>query len=50
VTAIEGLSIRPYLDNNIHLWIAADLRNRGFDSVHSLELGHDDFSDEAHLE
>jgi hypothetical protein len=49
VTAIEGLSIRPYLDNDVHLWIATDLRNRGFDAVHSLEIGHEGFSDEEHL-
>jgi predicted nuclease of predicted toxin-antitoxin system len=49
MTAIEGLSIRPYLDVNIHLWIAQDLRRRGFDTVHSLELGHDRLTDDQHL-
>jgi hypothetical protein len=49
VSAVEGLSIRPYLDNNIDLWIASDLRIRGFDAVHSLEIGHDQLTDEQHL-
>ena len=48
MSAVEGLSIRPYLDINVHRWLAADLRRRGFDCVHSLELGHDLFSDEQH--
>ncbi len=46
---VEGLSIRSYLDINIHLWLATDLRRRGFDCVHALEVGHDEFTDEQHL-
>jgi hypothetical protein len=46
---VEGLSIRPYFDHNVDLWVASDLRKRGFDAAHSLELGHGRFSDERHL-
>jgi hypothetical protein len=49
VSAVAGLSIRPYLDINIHLWIATNLRRRGFDCVHALDGGHDHLTDEQHL-
>ena len=49
MSAVEGLSIRPYLDNHISRWIASDLRDRGFARVHSLDIGHERFSDEQHL-
>lgn len=49
MSAVEGVSIRPYLDNNIDLWIASDLRSRGFESVHSLETGNERLTDEGYL-
>ena len=47
--AIEGLSIRPYLDHNFHERIGLALRRVGFDVAIAKELGHERFSDEEHL-
>jgi hypothetical protein len=49
MTDPAGLFIRLYLDVNIHHWLTSDLASRGFDAVHALDLGHERWSDEAHL-
>jgi predicted nuclease of predicted toxin-antitoxin system len=43
------LWIRPYLDHNVHPWIADDLRRRGFDVVFAREVGNAAAADEEHL-
>jgi hypothetical protein len=48
--AIEGLSIRPYLDHHFHEWIGLALRRAGFDVVIAKEVGNERLSDEQHLE
>ena len=48
--AIEGLSIRPYLDHNFHERIGLALRRAGFDVVIAKEVGNEALSDEEHLE
>ncbi|HEY7034857.1 MAG TPA: DUF5615 family PIN-like protein [Thermomicrobiales bacterium] len=47
--AIEGLSIRSYLDHHTHDLFAVDLRRRGFDIVKARDVGNERASDEAHL-
>jgi predicted nuclease of predicted toxin-antitoxin system len=47
--AIEGLWIRPYLDHNVHLWLADALRCEGYDIVVAREVGNARASDEEHL-
>jgi hypothetical protein len=47
--AIEGLSIRPYLDHNFQEQIGFALRREGFDVVIAREIGHERLSDEDHL-
>lgn len=47
--AIEGLSIRSYLDHHMHDLFAIDLRRRGFDVVKAREVGNERASDKAHL-
>jgi hypothetical protein len=49
MTDLPGLFVRLYLDVNIHHWLAHDLRSRGFDAIHALDIGHDRLSDEQHL-
>ncbi|MEA2582599.1 MAG: hypothetical protein QOF33_684 [Thermomicrobiales bacterium] len=47
--AIEGLSIRSYLDHHVHERFAVDLRRRQFDVVLAKEVGNERASDETHL-
>ena len=47
--AIEGLSIRPYLDHNFQEQIGHALRREGFDVVIAREVGNERLSDEDHL-
>ena len=47
--AIAGLSIRLYLDHNVHPWLADDVRTEGYDVVVARDLGHQRFEDEEHL-
>jgi hypothetical protein len=47
--AIEGLSIRPYLDHNFHERIGLAVRRAGFDVVIAKEVGNEGLSDEDHL-
>jgi hypothetical protein len=47
--AIEGPSIRPYLDHNFDTEIGLAARRLGFDVVIATEVGHQRLSDEAHL-
>lgn len=49
MSAVEGISILLYLDVNVDLWIAPNLRERAFDCVHAHELGHDRLNDEQRL-
>jgi hypothetical protein len=48
--AIEGLSIRPYLDHNFDMEIGLAVRRLGFDTVLAKEVGNERLSDEAQLE
>jgi predicted nuclease of predicted toxin-antitoxin system len=47
--AIEGLSIRLYLDHNVNARLASDLRARGFDAITTYEAGNATKSDEEQL-
>ena len=47
--AIEGLTLRLYLDHNVQLDLAAVLRRHGFDAVHAREVGMAGAADPAHL-
>ncbi len=48
--AVEGLSIRLYLDHNVDPLIAIDLRRRGFNVSYASEEGLERASDNEHLE
>lgn len=48
--AIEGLSIRLYLDRDVTKKLAADLRNRGFDALSTQQAGMNQVSDQTQLE
>jgi len=48
--AIEGLSIRLYLDRDVTKKLAKDLRNRGFDTLSTQEAKMDRASDREQLE
>jgi predicted nuclease of predicted toxin-antitoxin system len=47
--AIEGLSIRSYLDHHVPDLFAVDLRRRGFDAIVARDVGNARASDEEHL-
>lgn len=47
--AVEGLSIRPYLDHNFDEQIGFALRREAFDIVITHEVGNERLSDEDHL-
>jgi predicted nuclease of predicted toxin-antitoxin system len=47
--AIEGLSIRLFLDHHMDAKLANDLRRDGFDVMFPREIGTERASDEAHL-
>jgi predicted nuclease of predicted toxin-antitoxin system len=47
--AIEGLSIRSYLDHHVHERFAVDLRRRQYDVVVAKDVGNERASDETHL-
>lgn len=47
--AVVDLWIRLYLDHNVHLWLAAALRQRGHDVVVARDVGNARLSDEEHL-
>ncbi|MGH2558630.1 MAG: DUF5615 family PIN-like protein [Thermomicrobiales bacterium] len=47
--AIQGISIRLYLDHNVHPQLAEDFRHDDFDVVVTRDAGHHAFEDDAHL-
>jgi hypothetical protein len=47
--AVEGLSIRLYLDQNAHQRLATDARREGYDVVTAREIGLAFAEDEEHL-
>lgn len=47
--AIEGLSARLYLDHNVDVQLVVDLRRRGFDVMHSRDIGMARATDDQHL-
>lgn len=47
--AVEGISARVYLDHNIDVQLAFDLRRNGFDVIYASEVGNERATDEEHL-
>jgi predicted nuclease of predicted toxin-antitoxin system len=47
--AIEGLSIRTYLDHHTHDLFAVDLRRRGYEVIRARDVGNERAADEEHL-
>ncbi len=47
--AVEGLSALIYLDYNVDVQLAVDLRRRGFDVVHARDIDMARASDDEHL-
>jgi predicted nuclease of predicted toxin-antitoxin system len=48
--AVEGLSARPYLDQNVNPQLAVDLRRHGFAATFAREVGNERLTDEEHLQ